>query len=160
MDFDKLAEQYKPMIYQVIKRLRLYGDKENFYQIGLIGLWEASTRFDPKKGVEFSTFAYSTIRGKLLDHLKKEARYENHCQPSGEHIFINLADSMEAFPTDLIEGYCQGLTENQVRWVQGRIIEDKSYKEIAVEHGVSVDSVKSWGRQAIKKLRENVIVES
>ncbi|MEH7385989.1 sigma-70 family RNA polymerase sigma factor [Bacillus sp. JJ1521] len=159
VEFEKLAEQYKPLIFQVIKRLQLYGDRETFYQIGLIGLWEASTRFDSEKGVEFSTFAFSTIRGKLLDQLKKEARYKEHCQPSGEEIFMKLADDSEGFSADLIEEYGKGLTVNQVKWVQGRIIEDKSYKEIAVEHGVTVESVKSWGRQTVKKLRQIIMVE-
>lgn len=159
MEFEVLAERYTPLIFQVIKRLQLYGDRETFFQIGLIGLWEASTRFDPDKGVEFSTFAYSTIRGKLLDHLKKEVRYQEHCQPSGEQLFNNIADGADYFSTDIIELYGRNLTENQVKWVQGRIIEDKSYKEIAEEHGVTVESVKSWGKQAIKKLRKTVMVE-
>ncbi len=159
MEFEELAEQYKPLIFQVIKNLQLYGDRETFYQIGLIGLWEASTRFDSEKGVEFSTFAFSTIRGKLLDHLKKEARYREHYQPSGEEIFIKLLDFSKDDSVDLIEEYGKGLTENQVKWVQGRIIEDKSYKEIAAEHGVTVESVKSWGRQTVKKLRKIIIVK-
>ncbi|MGN7300709.1 sigma-70 family RNA polymerase sigma factor [Ferdinandcohnia sp. SAFN-114] len=159
MEFEELAEQYKPLIFQVIKSLRLYGDRESFFQIGLIGLWEASTRFNPGKGVEFSTFAFSTIRGKLLDYLKKEVRYQEHYQLSGEQIFMKLADRSEGFQEDLIEMYGEKLTKNQVKWVQGRIIEDKSYKEIAIEHGVTVESVKSWGKQAVKKLREIIILE-
>ncbi|WP_010677071.1 sigma-70 family RNA polymerase sigma factor [Bacillus timonensis] len=159
MEFEELAEQYKPLIFQVIKNLRLFGDKETFYQIGLIGLWEASTRFDPRKGVEFSTFAFSTIRGKLLDHVKKEVRYKEHCQLSGEELFMQVADGSGSYSTNLIEAYGKGLTDNQVKWVQGRIIEDKSYKEIAAEHGVSVESVKSWGKQAVKKLRTIIMVE-
>ncbi|MEH7235353.1 sigma-70 family RNA polymerase sigma factor [Bacillus sp. JJ1562] len=159
MEFEELAEQYKPLIFQVIKSLRLYGDRETFYQIGLIGLWEASTRFDSGKDARFSTFAFSTIRGKLLDHLKKEARYQEHCQPLGEQIFLKIADFSDGYSVDLIEEYGEGLTENQVKWIQGRIIEDKNYKEIAAEHGVTVESVKSWGRQAIKKLRQIIMVE-
>ncbi|THE11941.1 sigma-70 family RNA polymerase sigma factor [Bacillus timonensis] len=159
MEFEDLLVQYKPLIFQVMKHLRLYGDKECFYQIGLIGLWEASTRFDPEKGVAFSTFAYSTIRGKLLDHLKKEALHRDRCRPMGEMIFLSLTDSTKRDSVNVIEEYGEGLTDNQVKWVQGRIIEDKSYKRIADEHGVSVDSVKSWGRQAIKKLRKIIIFE-
>ncbi|MFS0821443.1 sigma-70 family RNA polymerase sigma factor [Bacillus sp. 1P02SD] len=159
MEFEELAEQYKPLIFQVIKDLRLYGDKECFYQSGLIGLWEASTRFDPDKGVEFSTFAYSTIRGKLLDHLKKEALHRERCRPMGELIFLSLTDGSKGNSVNVIEEYGEGLTDNQVKWVQGRIIEDKSYKVIADEHGVTVDSVKSWGRQAIKKLRKIIMLE-
>nr|WP_309098394.1 sigma factor-like helix-turn-helix DNA-binding protein [Fredinandcohnia onubensis] len=72
---------------------------------------------------------------------------------------MKFADSSEGFEVDLIELYGEKLTKNQVKWVQGRIIEDKSYKEIAIEHGVTVESVKSWGKQAVKNLREIIIVE-
>ncbi|MEH7225209.1 sigma-70 family RNA polymerase sigma factor [Bacillus sp. JJ1566] len=159
MEFEELAEQYKPLIFKVIKSLRLFGDMETFYQIGLIGLWEASTRFDAEKGAQFSTFVFTTIRGKLLDYLKKEARYQEHCQPSGEQVLMKIADCSVDFSGDLIEEYGKHLTENQMKWIQGRIIEDKNYKEIAANHGVTVDSVKSWGRQAVKKLREIIMVE-
>ncbi|MFT4414778.1 sigma-70 family RNA polymerase sigma factor [Fredinandcohnia humi] len=156
--FEELEIQYKPLIYQIIKTLHLYGDRNMFYQTGLIGLWEASIRFDPSKGATFGTFAYSTIRGKLLDHLNHERKYAELFTPSGEELFMNLVDCLanEPFENEIISLYCENLTRNQVRWVQARIIEDKDYKEIASEYNVSVDAVKSWGKQAIKNLRSTI----
>lgn len=46
------------MIYQIIRSLHIYKNEEEFYQIGLIGLWEAQQRFDEQKG-RFFNFAYS-----------------------------------------------------------------------------------------------------
>lgn len=154
--FETLEEQYRPLIYQVIKSLHLYGDKDYFYHLGLIGLWEASTRFNAEEGIKFSTYAFTTIRGKLLDHIRRENRYIELCESIGKADEFNLTIDVDFEGSMLIEMYCGELTLNQKRWVQGRIIEDKSNKVIAREHGVTVEAVKSWGKSAVKKLREVV----
>src|SRR5699024_4259292 len=47
------------------------------------------------------------------------------------------------------------LTANQWKWVQGHIIEGMTLREIARQEGVSIEAVKSWARQAKKKLRDD-----
>ena len=47
-----------------------YKDKEEFIQIGLIALWEASRAFDPAKG-QFMSYAFTTIKGRMLSHIQK-----------------------------------------------------------------------------------------
>ncbi|MFS0862224.1 sigma-70 family RNA polymerase sigma factor [Fredinandcohnia sp. 179-A 10B2 NHS] len=155
--FETLEKQYKPLIYQIIKSLHLYGDKDQFYQIGLIGLWEASTRFKAEEGAKFSTYAFTIIRGKLMDHIRRENHYVEVCETFGKEGDMNLTIEVDFEGSMLIEMYCRELTLNQKRWVLGRIIQDKSNKEIAEEHGVSVEAVKSWGKTAMKKLREIVV---
>ncbi|HLR51576.1 MAG TPA: sigma factor-like helix-turn-helix DNA-binding protein, partial [Candidatus Avamphibacillus sp.] len=51
------------------------------------------------------------------------------------------------------------LTENQWKWVYCYIISDMPMKDIAEREGVSVDAVKSWSRQARKKLRNDGLKE-
>ncbi|MCH1627734.1 sigma-70 family RNA polymerase sigma factor [Fredinandcohnia quinoae] len=156
--FERLEEKYKPLILTVMKSLSLYRELESFYQIGLIGLWEASKRFVPEKGVQFSTFAYTTIRGKLLDQLKMERRYTEFHQAIGEDHVETLIDFhlVQPFENEWIKVYGKKLTANQLKWLQGRIIEDKSYQEIASEHNVTVEAAKSWGKSAKRKLREMI----
>ncbi|MDP4171531.1 MAG: sigma factor, partial [Bacillota bacterium] len=60
--FEELSEQYTPMIHKIMNTLHIFKNKEEFYQLGLIALWEANERFDPQKG-SFTTFAYSYIKG-------------------------------------------------------------------------------------------------
>lgn len=142
-----------------MKKLHLYRDHEAFYQIGLIALWEAHCRFDPKKG-GFSTFAYSTIRGRLLEYLTKENQfYDRFCQglPSEEGFHLEDPNPNLPFESDTMEHYCTGLSDNQRKWVQKRIIEDKRIIDIAKEEEVTTDAVKSWGRAAIKKMRMNIL---
>lgn len=40
-------------------------------QIGVIGLLEASRTYDPTKGVDFEDFAYSRIRGAIIDEVRR-----------------------------------------------------------------------------------------
>jgi RNA polymerase sigma factor (sigma-70 family) len=58
--FDQLVVQYQPMIHKIIKPLHM----DEFYQTGLIGLWEAAHAFDVRKG-SFSNYAYTCIKGKM-----------------------------------------------------------------------------------------------
>ena len=48
-------------------------NKDEFHQHGLIALWEASKRFDSKKG-QFPTFAYAYIKGYLLMEMSKATK--------------------------------------------------------------------------------------
>lgn len=57
---------------------KLYADRQireiefdEFYQYGLLGLIEAVDRFDPTRGVQFSTFASHRIRGAILSGIEK-----------------------------------------------------------------------------------------
>lgn len=45
-------------------------EREDLLQEGYIGLWRACKRFDPDRGVEFSTFAVSHIRGSIQRNLR------------------------------------------------------------------------------------------
>lgn len=44
---------------------------EDLEQIGMIGLVKATDRFDPTKGVAFTSFAVPYIRGEILHYLRK-----------------------------------------------------------------------------------------
>ena len=45
-------------------------EAQDLVQVGWLGLLEAKRRFDPKRGIKFSTFATYRIRGAILDYLR------------------------------------------------------------------------------------------
>ncbi|WP_193534016.1 sigma-70 family RNA polymerase sigma factor [Cytobacillus luteolus] len=158
MSFDELVEVHRPLILHVLKTLHIYKDHEVYYQVGLVGLWEAQSRYNPEKGA-FSTFAFSIIRGRVLSSLTKENQFYTRYQPTEHEEQLDAAydESSEIKPEeDILTTYCFDLTENQRKWVIGKIIEDKKIKDIALEHGVTEDAVKTWRREALKKLRKTV----
>ncbi|MCK5944933.1 MAG: FliA/WhiG family RNA polymerase sigma factor [Planctomycetes bacterium] len=72
---DRLVEQYLPLVRYVVARLPVTMpaslDKDDFYSVGVIGLMHAASTFDPARGASFKTFAYTAIRGAILDEVRK-----------------------------------------------------------------------------------------
>lgn len=72
---DRMIEQYLPLVRYVVARLPVTMpgslDKDDFYSVGVIGLMHAATTYDPTRGASFKTFAYTAIRGAILDEIRK-----------------------------------------------------------------------------------------
>jgi RNA polymerase sigma factor (sigma-70 family) len=155
--FEEVAKNFEPLIKSQIKGLRIYRDFDLYYQCGLIGLWEAYSRFQPEKG-SFPAFAMQTIRGKMLSELKRESRYEEQHTAVEQSIIDTIADdeaSSSVLAEEIVASYCETLSPKQKLWVEQAIILQKKQREIAEEFGVSSETVKSWRKEALKKLREN-----
>lgn len=75
---------YEGLIVNQIKKLGIYQDYEEYYQCGLIGLWHAYERYDAKKG-SFPAYAVITVRGYILERLKKEFAVQEKCVCVGEY---------------------------------------------------------------------------
>jgi len=61
----------KAVASRIKRRLPAHVDVEDLVQTGMIGLMEASTRFDASRKVEFSSYATTRITGAILDELRK-----------------------------------------------------------------------------------------
>ena len=69
----RLIESYQPLVFRVAMHLRLREEVVmDMIQEGTIGLIEAVERFDPARGVRFSTFATYRIRGRILNALQRD----------------------------------------------------------------------------------------
>ena len=53
------------LVYSIINKYHGYYDKDDLYQVGIIGLIDASKKFDSSMGVKFSTYAYKYILGEV-----------------------------------------------------------------------------------------------
>ena len=72
---DRLVEQYLPLVRYVVARLPVTMpgtlDRDDFYSVGVIGLMHAAATYDPTRGAAFKTFAYTAIRGAILDEIRR-----------------------------------------------------------------------------------------
>ena len=142
------------MIHKIIHSLNLYKNKEEFYQLSLIALWEASSRFNPEKG-SFANYAYAYIRGKCLTELRKNSKHDKTYLYPKEEFWILLEDSSptQAIDEEILLSCCETLTPNQRKWLLLTVKRGMLVKEIAEQEHVSVSAVKQWRAGARKKLK-------
>jgi RNA polymerase sigma factor FliA len=78
-DRDLLIEQYTSYVHalaaKILQKLPPGTDLQELIASGYLGLVEAAEKYDPTRGVSFSTFSYYRIRGAIFDALRKSGRY-------------------------------------------------------------------------------------
>ena len=67
---DAIVERFMPLARQLARRYRFGDDLDDLEQVAAIGLVKAIGRFDPDRGLAFSSFAFPTIVGELKRHLR------------------------------------------------------------------------------------------
>lgn len=71
---DELFERFAPLAEYLARRFAGRGEPlEDLTQVASLGLLSAIDRFDPDRGVRFTTFAAATIVGELKRHLRDKA---------------------------------------------------------------------------------------
>jgi RNA polymerase sigma factor (sigma-70 family) len=156
--FDLVQEQYTPMIHSIIRKLSIYTNKDEFFQIGLIALWEASRRFNPQKGL-FSNYAYAYIKGMMMQELTKRKKEEEHTFYADGEFFEVFEASDEKLSDEecILLNLCRHhqLTENQTKWVLYHVYKGLKNTQISTLESVSISAVKAWRAGAIKKLKQS-----
>jgi RNA polymerase sigma factor for flagellar operon FliA len=59
------------LVGKLIAELPAGVDVENLESAGILGLVEAAHHYDPERGTQFKTYAYTRIRGAVLDELRR-----------------------------------------------------------------------------------------
>ncbi len=68
----ELTQCLSPLVNALARRFACgYGETEDYYQVGMIGLLKAARRFDPALQVKFTTFAVSWIKGEMLSYKRR-----------------------------------------------------------------------------------------
>lgn len=105
----------KRIAHHLVSRLPSSVQLEDLIQAGMVGLIEASQRFDSSQNVSFETYASSRIRGSMLDDLRKSS-----WMPRSVH--SNMRRIAEA-----------------IRNIEFRTAQPATAKEIAAELGISLE---------------------
>jgi RNA polymerase sigma factor for flagellar operon FliA len=71
---DEQLRKYSPLVrrlaHHMIAKLPPSVELDDLIQVGMIGLTEAISRYEPSQGVQFETFASQRIRGAMIDELR------------------------------------------------------------------------------------------
>ena len=71
---ETIVRECHPLVLYLARRYGGRGEAlEDLVQVAEIGLLQATDRFDPERGVQFSTYAAATIVGELKRHLRDKA---------------------------------------------------------------------------------------
>src|SRR5690625_1877098 len=73
---NELIDYYMYIVHFHVERVASYipgsFDKNDLKSLGLMGLYDALNKFDPKRNLKFDTYATIRIRGSIMDGLRKE----------------------------------------------------------------------------------------
>ncbi|WP_371817586.1 sigma factor [Virgibacillus sp. MSJ-26] len=164
-----LLMKNKQRIYYQLHTLSINDTHQEYYQEGLVAMWNAYRTYHADKGLLATYFNY-TIRYRLIDllcqenrHKEKKKQYLQHMMSEMDkrnflyfHSTCCVLKSQHSTLLDTLKwlNVKANLTENQWKWVKYYMIEGFSIRNIAAQENVSTDAVKSWGRDVRKKLGE------
>jgi RNA polymerase sigma-B factor len=67
---DAMVQRYLPLAQHLARRYRGGGEEEDLVQVASLGLLKAIDRFDPSRGLAFTSFAVPTILGELKRYFR------------------------------------------------------------------------------------------
>lgn len=150
--------QFEPMISAVMRSLNIYRDHDQYRQAARIALWKAWSKYEEERG-DFAPFAYMSIRGGILDELKRENRYEEREAPLEAavlNVLANEVDVSEDVWSDRIQRAISELTISEKQLLSWIFIEGCSLAECAVRADISVPGIKKRRERVLKKLKDKL----
>lgn len=125
---------------------------------GTVGLLRAAERFDPYRGIAFSTFASRRIRGAMLDAIRTDAlwrRDANRIASDAEQLVAD-ADALETCADVALRlaRAVRRLPPCDAALVHGRFVEERSLAELGRRIDRSPSQVCRRLASAISRIRE------
>jgi len=160
--FEVICEQYKPLIMRTLNRYQVKKDREDYLQVGRIALWEAYAKYDARRG-PFAALAVRYVRGRVLKALKQRAKGAavpfSCCRSakSDEEIEWPDPEAEQSFHScewqELIDLFRGALSDREQIILTEHLLNGVPLAELALRHRVSVETVKTWKKRALKKMR-------
>ncbi|MCI8575828.1 MAG: sigma-70 family RNA polymerase sigma factor [Bacilli bacterium] len=172
-----LFKQHEKLIYLILKRYKLLSQREELYDVGLIGLTKAMNTYDLKKGYKESTYFYNCIANEIKQYLHSQSMLKRKCtepiisldkeitedQNTLSNLFPDETQNVEKEillkeQKDILNRALKKL-KSDWRFVIEKefgLYNQKEYKkvEIAKKLGISKTAVGNKEKSALKKLRE------
>ena len=122
-------------VNKLLARLPAGVDTDNLLSAGTLGLVEAARKFDPARGIRFSTYAFARIRGAVLDELRRNCPVPQHKLEQARRV------------RKACEGLVPSATAEQVAQRTGLTIEQvtDSMAALQLTHILSLDRQRTRG---------------
>ena len=185
---EEVITKYSPMIKYVANRIAMrlppHVEVDDLISVGVLGLMDAITKYDPTRGAKFKTYAEFRVRGAILDELRsmdwvprsvrqkasnvdavvKKLEGKLRRKPEDEEALSQLKDIAPS-PAEvaeqnelktLIQQQLAGMDVAQREIVLLRDFHDLSYAEIAEVMEIRAGTVMSRLHRARKELRQRM----
>jgi len=161
----RLIESYQPLVFKVTMQLRLREEiVMDMIQEGTVGLIEAVERYDPGRGVRFSTYATYRIRGRILNALHRERSApsvegaEEDDQALIERVpDLDAADRLagveDAMLVRQIVAAIERLPEREQRVLLALISKREEPRRVAGELRISISHLYRLQKQAVQRVQ-------
>lgn len=67
-----MLEEQKKLVYSIINKYANKNNKDDLFQVGMMGAIIAFKKYDERLGVKYSTYAYKYILGEVLKYLRED----------------------------------------------------------------------------------------
>lgn len=165
---DALIRQWTPLVHHVMRRHRVHGD--DYLSIGMLKLMLAARQFDDRRGVQFKTYAFTSI-GRGIYREKEEAKkyattrqhvqFENDRDDTSAETLIH--DWRELDPLDRLErGERAEMVQDALLQLDPRrrvvarlrVMEEQRLKDVGQTLGICGEWVRQMELSAGEQLRE------
>ena len=151
---EELIVAYRPLVFWIAGKIHTMDVelRQDIIQEGMLALIRAVDKFKPEQGYKFTTYAYHTIHGQIINMLE---RSEKRAPVPVPDEYLQADYDMETDGDDWIDA------ENAILRLEGReaevlsalFFEGKKPKDIAEEKKLDVSHVYRIRRSAIARIR-------
>lgn len=156
--FEEVLEQYRPMIYHVVKRAKVYKNHEYYRHCAMIALWEAWRKYDASCG-PFSPYAYRTMLTTVYKEMSRENHYAQHYTSIDKDTLTFLAHQMQLKnnqppSSEIFTELVELMKKEELELLMDLYCHRYKYDELVQKYGISAAAIKKRRDRLVKKLRE------
>ena len=67
---DRIIDNYEKLVYSIINKYSFFGEIDDLYQVGMMGLLKACENYNSEFNTKFSTYAHTYILGEVLKYIR------------------------------------------------------------------------------------------
>lgn len=165
---NKLITSYQPLVFKIAMSFKLEEARAlELIQEGTVGLLEAASKFEYKKGVAFSLYASHRIKGRMVDYLVKETGERNvsldvSIGEDENSLLLDIIPSQKPGPQEVTEkdfflqkiiGAMERLSIKEQQVLKGIYIDDKTVKELAIDIQITTSHVYRLQKKGVRRIR-------
>lgn len=162
---NKLVDENRGLVGFILKRyFPAWRFTDDALQDGFLALIKAADRFDPSRGIKFSTFACKCIWARLACKPPSQERFERSakqfvaCEDLREPIvdddpvLLALAEESLALSEEQCRDALRRMTDREKRMLMMRVVDDMTLEQVGAEFGVCKERVRQVVDTAIDRL--------